>query len=195
VTLEASAATTNATYYPGPTEKSSRTDLDYWNSVLQQLSHNELRNSTEFKDRVRVSETLRKIFKAASEEIFEDGMENDFSRALVSLLTTHGERALDRLAPLLTDYRVNEEIAAEAIRWLGRIDEDSSYTKRLWLLERCLYSDSVRIRDAALLGLASLDDPGALPYLRGAMAMESCDEIKLDMEDVEKQLQRTSQCP
>jgi hypothetical protein len=189
---QASATSENTIDLGLPTWNSSRTDLDYWYGVHQLTQ--ELGASTKFEDPETVSQKLRNLFRAAAEEGFEDGMQTRFSRGLVRLVTLEGEKALDRLAPLLTDYLLNEEVAAEAIRWLARIEDDGLYTKRLWLVERCLYSDSVRIRDAALLAVASLDDPAALPYLRGAISLERHNEIKRDMEDVEKQLTDTLRC-
>lgn len=85
--------------------------------------------------------------------------------------------------------RVAPEVGGEALRWLGRIDHAESYEYRRWLLERSLSLSSTRVRDGAILGLASMDDKHAIPYLKRAIEEEQCSELKADMESVLEQLE------
>jgi hypothetical protein len=74
------------------------------------------------------------------------------------------------------------------------MDHAPSYRFRLWLLERSLGSLKARIRDGAILGLSSLNDPHAISYLKLAIEQEKCSELRKDMEQVLAQLESISQC-
>jgi HEAT repeat protein len=87
--------------------------------------------------------------------------------------------------------QVNAEVASEAMRWLGHIDHPITYRSRLHLLERSLHNSSARVRDGAGLGLASLDDPHAIPYLKQAIEREQYQELRHDLKQVVIQLEST----
>jgi hypothetical protein len=93
------------------------------------------------------------------------------------------------LSHLILAKDIDEEVASEALRWLGRMEDTKSYSKRLWLLERGLASPSPIIRDGAALGLASLDDRHAIPYLRLAVEREELDELRFNLGQVLDQLE------
>jgi hypothetical protein len=132
------------------------------------------------------------LYEAAKEEIFEDGMESNFTRGLSTLVEGHGADAIVVLARLTKSGNRNDEIAAETLRWAGRLDDPSSYEARLSLLERSLGDDSARVRDAAAVALASMDDKHALPALRAAIAREKYAELRDDMEQILAQLEGVS---
>ena len=129
------------------------------------------------------------IFWTAKGEIFEDGMESAFSRKLSYFVKRYSEDALEAITCLIVHEKVDPEIAGEALRWLGRVDHAESYEYRRWLLERSLSLSSTRVRDGAILGLASMDDRRAIPYLKIAIKKEQCSELKADMESVLEQLE------
>lgn len=129
------------------------------------------------------------IFWAAKGEVFEDGMEGAFSRKLSYFVERYSKDALEAITCLIVYEKVDPEIAGEALRWLGRIAHAESYEYRRWLLERSLSLSSTRVRDGAILGLASMDDKHAIPYLRIAIEKEQCSELKADMELVLEQLE------
>lgn len=132
---------------------------------------------------------IESIFWAAKGEFFEDGMESAFSRQLNSVVKKYGNDAMEVITCLIVYERVNPEVADEALRWLGRMEDSESYEYRRWLLERSLSLSSPRVRDGAILGLASMDDKHAIPYLKRAIAKEQCAELKVDMEQVLEQLE------
>ena len=134
---------------------------------------------------------INNLLQAAMEQDFEYGMESDFSRELVFLVKKYGNDALNVITDLVINESVNPEIAFEALRWLGRMHHPISYYQRLWLLEKCLYSTSRWIRDGAALGLASLDNPLAIDYLKDAIQRETYAELRQDMEQVLEQLEDT----
>jgi hypothetical protein len=129
------------------------------------------------------------IFWTAKGEVFEDGMESAFSRKLNYFVKKYSEDALEAITCLIVYEKVDSEIAGEALRWLGRVDHTESYEYRRWLLERSLSLSSTRVRDGAILGLASMDDKHAIPYLRIAIEKEQFSELKADMELVLEQLE------
>jgi hypothetical protein len=142
---------------------------------------------------VEVEKTIEILFEAAREEVFEDGMESEFSRKLVSLVEAYGNAMLEIIAYLIVYEKVNGEVAAESLRWLGRIDHAPTYPYRLWLLERSLRCSSARVRDGATLGLASLNDPQAITPLKQAIEREQIGELREDMQQVLDQLENI--CP
>jgi hypothetical protein len=131
------------------------------------------------------------LFEAAKGEIFEDGIESRFSKELNRVIKTFGNDAVKLITNLIVSEYANPEVASEALRWIGRMNHPESYSNRLWLLESCLNSSSSRIRDGAILGLASMDDPNAIPYIKNAMKREYIIELKHDMKQVIDQLENT----
>lgn len=139
-----------------------------------------------------VEKTLKRLFESAGEQYFEDGMESDFSRELVSLIKKYGNLAVNEIAYLITYVRVDNEIAGEALRWLGHIDDPSSYGWRLWILEKSLGSDSPIVRDGAGLGLACMGDAHAIQYIRKAIEQETIAELHDDLLRVLEELEASS---
>ncbi len=174
---------------------SARTDL-FWGSMLSQRSlTRSLETSTalSLKDPT-VRDELAELFNRAMDEAFEDDTESAFARGLRSIILTHGESAMDALKKIVLSRSVNEGVAAESFEVLGRMNDSMTLISRLWILESGLFSSSARIRDAAGLSLASLDDPHAIPYVQKAIDEEQCDELRKDLEQVLEQLQETAQC-
>jgi Type IV secretion-system coupling protein DNA-binding domain len=140
-----------------------------------------------------LSTTLRQkigaIFAEAKEEVFEDGMESQFSRALTSAIRQFGNAAIRLLAGLILFETVNAESASEALRWLGHMNHPPTHRARLWLLERSLQSSSPTVRDGAALGLAFLEDRRAMPYLQEAIERERSVELQHDLRQVLAQLE------
>jgi hypothetical protein len=133
-----------------------------------------------------------KVFEAAfrrgAEERYEDGMESGFSEELESLVRAYGSDVKDILSRLLEDENVSTKAWSEATRSLGRIDDPSSREARLWVLEKGLTARSATVRDGAALGIASMDDPSAIPYLQRAIEVETVSELRADMQEVLSQL-------
>jgi hypothetical protein len=134
---------------------------------------------------------FRTLFAAGREEFFEDGMESNFSRRLIALVDEYGNDAVDVLKDLIIGEQVNPEVASEALRWVGQIENPTSRLQRRRLLEQSLYHSSPNVRDGALLGLASMDDSKAISSLRRAIEQETVEELRQDMEQVIEQLRVT----
>ena len=136
-----------------------------------------------------IRDRVERSCQAAREEHFEDGMESQFSRELTNLINGRGDAAVEALAELIHSNSISEEVAAEALRWLGLMERGPAYSKRRWLLEDCLTNKSVKVRDGAVLGLAFLDDPHAIPYLKDAIRLETRDWIRRGMQQALAQLE------
>jgi len=136
-----------------------------------------------------VENTIGHLFESAEEEYFEDGMESDFSRELASQIKKYGNLAMSEITYLLTYGRVDKEVASNALCWLGRIDDPSTYDWRLWILEKSLSSNSPILRDGAGLGLACMGDAHAIKYIRKAIEQETITELHDDLQGVLEELE------
>jgi hypothetical protein len=128
------------------------------------------------------------LFVAARSTDFEDGIHTEFSRSLVRLVELLGNSAVEVVASVILKEKVNPTVAAEALKWIGHIDQPKSYAFRLWLLEKSLRSSFPIVRDAALLGVASLDDHHSIPAVNDAISHETCPELREDLSQVLRQL-------
>lgn len=141
---------------------------------------------------VPLEQQLQTLFEAAHDEVFETGVESELSTRLVYIIKQQGESALDSIANIILSEKANSEAAWEALRWLGKMDDAPSHEARLLLLERCLLtSHSIGIKDGAVLGLASMDDPKAIPGLEKALEQETNSEFRPDIKQVLQQLKAT----
>jgi hypothetical protein len=138
---------------------------------------------------------VSEAFAAAAEDTFEDGIETDFSRSLRSLIKTHGIAAVAGVEDLILSPETNIEVAVEATRLLGAVDDPASRPYRRTFLERLLDSASARIRHAAASALAAMDDPATLPALISAIERERNRRLRQYLELVVDQLEHTRSCP
>lgn len=136
-----------------------------------------------------VEKTIDRLFESARELYFEDGMETDFSRDLVSLVKKYGNLAMGEISYLISYGRVDSEVAGEALRWLARINDPSTYGWRFWLLEKGLLSKSPVVRDSAALGLLSMCDANAIPDIRKAIERETIAELRDDLRGALRELE------
>jgi len=135
--------------------------------------------------RVCLDEASR-LFINAGEEHFEDGMESRFTRGLDLLVARFGSAAFIPLDSLIRNG--NTAVAGEALRWVGRVEHEESYKVRLDMLTDNLSHEDAGVRDAASLGIASIDDPVAIPKLKEAIKKEQCEELQRNMSLVLEQL-------
>jgi HEAT repeat protein len=152
--------------------------------------HFELVSSTAEEEPVEeVAQKIEALFEMAKEEAFEDGVESGFETELASFIGRYGNEAIAVLTYLIISEHAKAEVASEALRVLGRINHPQTLAGRLLLLERSLYCSSPWIRDGAILGLASLDNPHAIRYLKQAIEREQIEELQEDMQKVLAQLE------
>lgn len=138
-------------------------------------------------DRI-TEERFEAVFQRGARELFEDGIESEFIRELEQLVRAYGTQSQDILTRLFEDDNLSAEVRAEAMRWVGIAEMALPRESRLWLLEKGLTSTSAPVRDGAALGLASMNDANAIPYLERAASTETIDELRASMEQVLTQL-------
>ena len=134
-----------------------------------------------------ISFTLRSIMSNPHEEIYEDGMESELSRKLHAMVRDFGPPCVDLLNRLLNSNTINCEVASEVLRQVGLIKHPQTHADRLFLLTSALKFQDPRLRDAASIGLASMDDPAALPALEAALSAEPSLAIRRNLNLVVKQ--------
>lgn len=139
-----------------------------------------------------IKREVERIFKAAKDEVFEDGTRSNFSEALVSLVTENAQSTLKALRDLILNEKVNLEAASQALRWLGHMQHAPSHGLRLELLTQGLSSRSALVKDGAALGLSYLDDPRAIPDLQNAIEQERSMSLREDLQQVLSQLEDTA---
>lgn len=135
---------------------------------------------------------INTLFMMSGDEGFESGMISDFSKELCSIINSHDKNAMEIISYLFLYRKINPVVMSEALRWLGKIEQEESHSYRLWLLEKNLESSLIYVRDGAISGIAALDDPSAIPAVRRAIEKETCRELCDDMKSVLEQLEETS---
>jgi hypothetical protein len=155
-----------------------------YESILDAVSATKVvRNAPELVER-----DFEECFRAASELVFEDGIDNSFTKQFIDLVQKHNTDAFEVLTERIIGGRVAAEVAAEALRLLGIIEDDASYSWRKWLINRCLRNPSAKVRDGAIQGIAFLNDPSSTGYVESAIRRETVPELRHDMEEVLAQL-------
>ena len=132
---------------------------------------------------------LEAMFAAAGEETFADGMDSDFSRTLHSIVRRYGSGAINAIGRTIRSERFDVEVAGEAVRQIGSVDDLRSHRSRLALLLRTLESPDPRLRDAASIGIATMDDPTAIEGIRRAVEQESSPQLRHNLQLVLDQLE------
>ena len=132
---------------------------------------------------------LQRLFAEARYEVFEDGMGSDFSRRLEATIRAHGNLALLELNALLRVPTASPTVAAECLRIIGRLKDKQTHAFRRWILADLLNAKSVLVRDAAIIGLSSLDDPSVLSSVRLALEKEESAELRFDLDQLREQLE------
>lgn len=166
-----------------------------WTAEVNPEEYHAFESSTvRSEGQIRMDSYIKTLFKTATQYVFEDGMDNEFSKELTRLVKQYGDTVINEIACLILSGTTNVEVLSEALRSLGEIHHPQTRTYRLKLLDMGLRSSSSWVRDGAVLGLASLDDPLAIPYLEKAIRQEPIEELREDMGKVLSQLERTRLC-
>lgn len=138
---------------------------------------------------------ISELFAVASEVPFEDGIENDFSRQLELLVTTHGEPALVAIQERISNAQTNDSVVSEALRCLGRIDHAVTSPVRRAILEEALLHPSFCARNGAIFGLAAMDDPRAISEAIQAESKEKDPYLRMLLAKLVAQLRKSGHVP
>ena len=135
-----------------------------------------------------VRDHLDRLVALSAGEVFFDGMESRLSYGLKHLLGVGGIVTIRVIRSLLNSESLNAEEVGEMLRVLGDFEDSVTHCGRLSLLLDCLRSRSSRVRDAASIGIASLDDSSALQEVEAAAKNETLNELRQDLQMVVDQL-------
>lgn len=133
---------------------------------------------------------IRELFEQGATEFFHDGVHSNFSRTLLKTLARHGQAAFRAIADYLFSGNAKPDVISEALRWIADFNDASTVAQRWAILRGALRDSSPRVRDGAILGFASLDDPSAKPLLLEARNLEQIDELRALIDQVLAQLER-----
>jgi hypothetical protein len=130
-----------------------------------------------------------------SREVDEDGSGLDLIRELSSLLASNGVELIAILATVVRSLQAPEEVLHLLLRWLALIDDEPSRLARRWLLEDALSNQSRWVRDGAALGLATMKDPHAIPFVKAAHDSELVKELRADLAVILSRLEALAKWP
>ncbi|GAB4506940.1 MAG: hypothetical protein Tsb0026_00140 [Sulfuricaulis sp.] len=193
IALAASIAFT-AFVLPNATDRSSLSVRNYFKP-----SHNFRceRNctSSSFDDEISkqtlhsLERELETLFNNAKNEIIEGNHESNFANELHSLLVQFGTPILTLLGDLVSNPSIDVEAASQALRVIGRTQDELTVVPRFRLLIKALNSPSPIIRDSTALALFDLNEPGAIPYLQEAAAREEYVSLRNDYLQIAEELE------
>ena len=135
----------------------------------------------------KLVDMLRDLFVRSRYVVFHDGMTSDFSRELHRIVQKYGVPSIVALEKVLRGASVG--VAEEALMQIGYIEDKKTHNRRLALLERALESPDTRIRDAASVGIATMEDPAAIESLQRALDNEPYELLQKNIKDVLVHLQ------
>lgn len=125
---------------------------------------------------------VREVLHLANAVEFEDGMENEFTLRIMSLVREKGAKIVKEILRQFSSDGISSEIFGQTLLCFGRIEDPSTYTARSNAARTGLRSPSAIVRDAAVVTIESLQDLGARAELRAAIAREQVPSLKEDME-------------
>jgi len=137
-----------------------------------------------------VKEEINNLLNSTDFNIFKDE-ENTLKENLQSKINQYGSVAIKAIEEIAADKRSNEYAVSEILKQIGDINDLKSYTQRLRLLEKNLFSYSPQIRDGANLGLACMDNPSSLPAFKKAYENEENKLLKKFLKKTILQLEKT----
>jgi hypothetical protein len=138
--------------------------------------------------RARLVDEIAGLLAAAEHESFEDGFDSALSLELQRLVLKHGDMTLKIVADLILENRAAPQVAAEALRCFGEMENEATHEARRQLLERSLACPSHVVRDGAVVGLSHLYDPHSIPALEAAAAREDHGLLRANMLQLLEQL-------
>lgn len=137
----------------------------------------------------RCCNEIADIFTRASHETFEDGMDSRFARELDQAFHAFGPAMFIPLSLLAIHGHTNA--TSELLRWVGYMEDDPTIGCRREVLLIGLERQDVAVRDSAVLGIASMDDPFFMLPLTKALKQEVSEGLRESMLQVLEQLRET----
>ena len=139
---------------------------------------------------VAFTHRIEEVMQLGHGIFFEDGVETLFSEKLVETMKKWGVPAVECLHNYVMSGRAEEEVAAEALRWVGGLRDVKTHEARWRFLIAALYFPSLALRDGALMGLAAMGEPRSLPFLERAQLLPANRPLRTDYEELIRQIQQ-----
>lgn len=112
-------------------------------------------------------------FKTSESEDFEDGMDSILSENLADILQRRGWISVAGILAIILTEGVNRLVASEALKILGEVQDDATHQSRRQVLEYLMLEHpSAYIRDGAVYGLTTMNDPASIPAFKQALEKE-----------------------
>lgn len=144
---------------------------------------------------VKVTERVESIFRAIAEEVIEGEIAEKLAKDFSELLRQYEGVAVNEIEHFILKEEISPESAEAVLLILGDTDHKPTYNYRRWLLEKALiYGSSPVVRDGANVGLAYMDDPHAIPFLKKAIRNEENPLLLKVMNKTLFQLEDTQRC-
>lgn len=131
------------------------------------------------------------LFENGADEFFQDGITSNFSRSLLRLVGIHGRAAVAAVSRYLISTRGRPSVASEALRSLAEYQDPRLLDQTWELLRQSVWHPSPIVRDGAIMGFASIDDPAAALVLLNALRTEPVAELRKLMQLVIDQVAAT----
>ena len=125
-------------------------------------------------------------------EGFEDGMEGRTSQVLNLFVSKHSIAGMQQLIARLNSQYMNQAVAADVVRVLGKIEHRRSHDDRRYMAECLLYSELALARDAGAVALSDLADQRSIAALQRAIEAEPILRLKADMQASVEELTKHS---
>lgn len=135
---------------------------------------------------------LNSVFQLAVGEHFEDGMESDFSLTVEQFILDNGYEGVLAFGLVIHGQLFNEHYIAEALSWIGDLDDPTTRVLRRIVLEAALTSESFFIKDSAVSALSYLGDPKSIMPLEKLLENEQSKAVCTNIEVVLRYLRTLS---
>jgi hypothetical protein len=141
-----------------------------------------------------IDREMRKLARIAKWQNFEDGIDNEFAAGIRELVNRFGPSAVEAISRAHADGFLTPGAMAEALIWLGRMQSPPTLEVRFYTMIHALRDQSSpQVRHGAVLGISSMEDPRAVPYLADAAANETLGDLKRWILQAAKELSNNSQ--
>jgi hypothetical protein len=138
-------------------------------------------------DHKQLESAIINLFNIDPMPEFEDGINNAFSDDIEHIVRVFGNQGVRKLCDFFWKTP-NLSCVGEALRRFGLIENETTLDKRLQTLVALLKHWSPVVRDAAIIGLAYLDDLRAIGAIEDAIRAEPVPVLRRDMEAIRDQL-------
>lgn len=129
------------------------------------------------------------IFERAEDVYFEADVNSRLTQELDQAFSTFGAAIFIPLALLTIHGKTG--VVSEVLRWVGQLEDEKTIECRREVLLVGLSRQATIVRDGAVLGITSMDDPFFIAPLKATLKQEASEQLREDILQVLQQLQET----